>query len=52
MTFPAVDSLGGTRALAEITLRGMAPGRSALAFEPVTLGDAAVTPAQAVVEVK
>jgi general secretion pathway protein D len=52
VTFPAVDSLGGTRAVAEITLRGIAPGRSALAFEPVTLGNATVTPSQAVVEVK
>jgi general secretion pathway protein D len=52
MTFPAVDSLGGTRAVAEITLRGIAPGRSALTFEPVTLGNATVTPSQAVVEVK
>ncbi|HKD17503.1 MAG TPA: secretin N-terminal domain-containing protein, partial [Thermoanaerobaculia bacterium] len=52
MTFPAVDSLGGTRALAEITLRGIAPGRSALTFEPVSLGSAAVTPSQAVVDVK
>ncbi|HKD17042.1 MAG TPA: secretin N-terminal domain-containing protein [Thermoanaerobaculia bacterium] len=52
ITFPAIDSLGGTRALAEITLRGVAPGRSALAFEPVNLGGAAVTPSQAVVDVK
>ena len=52
VTFPAIDALGGTRALAEITLRGLAPGRSALAFEPVELGSAAVTPSQAVVDVK
>jgi general secretion pathway protein D len=52
VTFPTIDSLGGTRAVAEITLRGLAPGRSALAFEPVELGSAAVTPSQAVVDVK
>jgi general secretion pathway protein D len=52
VSFPAIDTLGGTRALAEITLRGIAPGRSALTFEPITLGSAAVTPSQAVVEVK
>jgi general secretion pathway protein D len=52
VTFPAIDALGGTRALAEITLRGIAPGRSTLAIEPAELGGAAVTPGQAVVDVK
>jgi len=52
VTFPAVESLGGTRALAELTVRGLAPGRSALVFEPADLGGAAVTPSQAVVDVK
>jgi general secretion pathway protein D len=52
VSFPAIESLGGTRALAEVTLRGIAPGRSALAFEPVALGSATVTPSQAVVDIK
>jgi len=52
VTFPAADALGGSRALAEITLRGIAPGRTALSIEPADLGGAAVTPSQAVVDVK
>ncbi|HTR05037.1 MAG TPA: secretin N-terminal domain-containing protein [Thermoanaerobaculia bacterium] len=52
ITFPAVESLGGTRALAEITVRGIAPGRSALSLETTELGGVSVTPSQAVVDVK
>jgi general secretion pathway protein D len=52
ITFPGVESLSGTRALAEITIRGIAPGRSALAFDPLELGGAPVTGSQAVVDVK
>ena len=50
--FPGVEQLSGTRALAEITLLGIAPGRSTLSFEPLELGGASVTPSQAVVDVK
>ena len=50
--FPSAEELGGTRALAEITLRGVAPGRSALAFEPTDLSGAAVSSTQSVIDVK
>jgi len=52
ITFPSVESLSGTRALAEITVRGIAPGRSALSLETTELGGVSVTPSQAVVDVK
>jgi general secretion pathway protein D len=50
--FPAVDELSGTRALAEITLLGVAAGRSTLTVEPLELGGVSVIPSQAVVDVK
>jgi general secretion pathway protein D len=50
--FPSAEELGGTRALAEITLRGIAPGRSALAFEPTDLSGAAVSSTPSVIDVK
>ncbi len=52
IAFPGAESLSGTRALAEITLRGIMPGRTALTFEPLDLGGVSVTPSQAVLEVK
>jgi general secretion pathway protein D len=52
IAFPGAESLSGTRALAEITLRGIAPGRATLSFEPLDLGGVSVTPSQAVVDVK
>ena len=52
LAFPGAESLSGTRALAEITLRGITPGRSALTFEPLDLGGVPVTPSAAVVDVK
>jgi general secretion pathway protein D len=52
LAFPGVESLAGTRALAEITLLGVAPGRSTLTWEPLDLGGASVTGSQAVVDVK
>ena len=52
LAFPGAESLSGTRALAEITLRGIAPGRTALTFEPLELGGVSVTPSQAVLDVK
>jgi general secretion pathway protein D len=52
VSFPTVDTLGGTRAVAEITLRGVAPGRSALTFEPLESGGTSVTLGQTVVDVK
>ncbi len=52
LAFPGAESLSGTRALAEITLRGIMPGRSSLSFEPLDLGGVPVTPSAAVVDVK
>ncbi len=52
LAFPGAETLGGTRALAEITLRGIAPGRSAFTFDPLDLGGVSVTPSQLVVDVK
>ena len=52
LAFPGVEMLGGTRALAEITVRGIAPGRSAFTFDPLDLGGVSVTPSQLVVDVK
>jgi general secretion pathway protein D len=50
--FPSAEVLGGTRALAEITLRGIALGRSALAFEPTDLAGATISSTQSVIDVK
>lgn len=49
---PESPDLSGTRAVAEITLRGIAPGRAALAFEPMEMPGASVTLSQAVVEIR
>ncbi len=50
--FPDAGDLTGTRAVAEITLRGQAPGRTALTIESTELAGASVTFAQAVVDVR
>lgn len=52
ISFPSAEDLAGTRAVAEITLRGVAAGRSALAFEPVALDGTSVSSSQSVVDVK
>jgi general secretion pathway protein D len=52
LAFPGAEELSGTRALAEITLLGVAAGRSAITFEPLELGGVSVIPSQAVVDVK
>ena len=52
LAFPGAEMLGGTRALAEITVRGISPGRSAFTFDPLDLGGVSVTPSQLVVDVK
>ncbi len=52
LAFPGAEDLLGTRAVAEITLLGVAPGHSTLVFEPLELGSVSVTPSQAVVDVK
>ena len=49
---PESPDLSGTRAVAEITLRGIAPGRAALAFEPMEMPGASPTLSQAVVDVR
>ena len=50
--FPSAEELGGTRALAEITLRGIAPGRATLDFEPTDLSGAAVAATPTVIDVQ
>ena len=52
ITIPATAELSGTRAVAEITLRGIAAGRSTLTFEPLEMSGASVTLSQAVVDVR
>jgi hypothetical protein len=49
---PESADLSGTRAVAEITLRGIAPGRAALSFEPMEMPGASPTLSQAVVDVR
>lgn len=50
--FPSAEELGGTRALAEITLRGVAPGHSTLVFEPTDISGAAVLSTPTVIDVQ
>ena len=50
--FPDAEDLAGTRAVAEITLRGVAPGRSTLTFEPAEIPGATVSSSQSVIDVK
>ena len=50
--FPSAEELGGTRALAEVTLRGIAPGRATLTFEPTDLSGAAVAATPTVIDVQ
>jgi general secretion pathway protein D len=50
--FPGTEDLTGTRALAQITLVGVAPGRSTLTFEPAELAGVSATSSQAVVDVR
>jgi general secretion pathway protein D len=52
ITLPAVPDATGTRAVAEITFRGMSVGRSSLSFEPVTMEGTTVTLSQSVVDVR
>jgi general secretion pathway protein D len=52
ITLPASPDSSGTRAIAEITLRGIAPGRASLSFEPVVMDGTTVTLSQSVVDVR
>lgn len=52
LAFPGAEELSGTRALAEITVLGVAAGRSTLVFEPLELGGVSAISSQAVVDVK
>jgi hypothetical protein len=52
ITLPASPDATGTRAVAEITLRGMAAGRASLAFDPVVMEGTTVTLSQSVVDVR
>jgi len=49
---PSSPDLTGTRALAEITLRGIATGRASLTLAPSGMANAVVTTSQAVVDVR
>jgi hypothetical protein len=52
LELPDSADLSGTRAVAELTLRGIAAGRGTLAFEPVEMAGATVTFSTAVVDVR
>ena len=53
LEIPGSAELTGTRAVAQITLRGVAAGRSAISFEPVDLpGASSVTLSGAAVDVR
>ncbi len=52
LELPDSTDLSGTRTVAELTLRGIAPGRARLAFEPVEMAGATVTFSTAVVDVR
>ncbi len=52
LELPDSADLSGTRAVAEITFRGIAAGRGAITFEPVEMAGAEVTFSTAVVDVR
>jgi hypothetical protein len=52
LELPDSEDLSGTRAVAEVTLRGIAPGRATLGFEPVEMAGATTTFSTAVVDVR
>ncbi len=52
LELPDSADLSGTRSVAEVTLRGIAPGLSTLAFVPVEMSGATVTFSTAVVSVR
>lgn len=52
LEIPGSGDLSGTRAIGEITLRGMAAGRASLSFEPVEIDNTSLTLSQAVVDVR
>jgi hypothetical protein len=52
LELPDSADLSGTRAIAEVTLRGIAPGLATMAFEPVEMPGATVTFSTAVASVR
>jgi general secretion pathway protein D len=52
LELPDSADLSGTRAVAEITLRGIAAGRSTVAFQPIEMAGAEVTFSSATVDVR
>lgn len=52
LELPDSADLSGTRAVAEITLRGIAAGRGTIAFQPIEMAGAEVTFSTAVVDVR
>ena len=52
LELPDAADLSGTRAIAEVTLRGIAPGLATMAYEPVEMPGATVTFSTAVTSVR
>ena len=52
IALPDSADLSGTRAVAKLTLRGIASGRAALSFEPMEMPGASPTLSQAVVDIR
>ena len=52
LDLPDSADLSGTRAIAEVTLRGIAPGLATMAFEPIEMPGATVTFSTAVASVR
>jgi general secretion pathway protein D len=52
LRIPSSPDLSGTRAIAEVTLRGIASGRSTLTLTPEGIAGAVVTTSQSVVDVR
>jgi general secretion pathway protein D len=52
LELPDAADLSGTRAIAEVTLRGIAPGLATMAYEPVEMPGATVTFSTAVAQVR
>jgi general secretion pathway protein D len=49
---PPIPDISGTRVIAQVTFRGVGPGRAAFSFEPVQFDGVSATVSQAVVDVR
>jgi hypothetical protein len=52
LQIPPAPELTGTRAVAEITVRGITPGQAVMTFDPSDLEGASVTYSQTTLEVR